>query len=64
MLTYEYICKKCGDRQEVCHPINFDGQIKCRKCGKETERTISAPHFILKPGKSSWASKGYSDTRE
>jgi putative FmdB family regulatory protein len=56
MPTYDYGCTFCNTVQEEIHSINEDPIFVCKICGKQLERKISVPNFILK-GWSGWSSK-------
>jgi putative FmdB family regulatory protein len=40
MAVYDYVCK-CGYEEEIHHSIKEDPVIKCKKCKKVMERSIS-----------------------
>lgn len=56
MPIYELKCGTCGHEFESMQKMN-DPNSPCPKCGKETERQISASNFHLKGG--GWFTDGY-----
>ena len=48
MPIYEYECKKCKAHVEAFQKVNDKPLTKCRKCGGELEKKISAPAIQFK----------------
>lgn len=48
MPIYEYQCKAKGHRFEVIQKFSDPPVTKCKKCGAEVEKLISASAFVLK----------------
>jgi putative FmdB family regulatory protein len=51
MPTYDYECKKCGEKTEIFHGINDAPKRKCPACGKNSlKRLISAGAGVIFKG--------------
>ncbi len=50
MPTYEYRCKKCGNRFERYQSIKAAPLTECEKCGGSVERLISAGGGLIFKG--------------
>jgi len=55
MPTYEYRCKKCGDRFERFQSIKAAPLTACEKCGGVVERVISAGGGLIFRGSGFYA---------
>lgn len=64
MVYYDYLCKKCKKIVEVRKSITDDTEELCPDCNEKMDRQISKTSFVLKNGKSGWASNGYSDVKK
>lgn len=47
MPVYEFVCSKCGNKEEQLVKIGKD-KIKCSECGGASYKVMSASSFILK----------------
>jgi putative FmdB family regulatory protein len=50
MPTYEYECKKCGNRFEVFQSMSDEPIKKCPECGKQVRRLVSGGAGVIFKG--------------
>ena len=55
MPTYEYECKKCGDRFEVFQSMTAEPLKKCKKCRGSLRRLIGSGAGIIFKGSGFYA---------
>ena len=49
MPLYDFLCTDCKIEYEVKMPMaNVDDPIKCPECGKELQKQIGSPFFVIK----------------
>jgi len=44
MSTYLYKCVECGNEQEEKHPMKETPDVKCKQCGRSTQKLLSAEY--------------------
>ena len=50
MPTYTYECKKCGEEQDVFHPMNATPRVRCVSCGGVCKRLLGMGAGVIFKG--------------
>jgi putative FmdB family regulatory protein len=58
MPTYDYSCVKCGFVQEEMHSVSAVVEIKCKKCGSNSEKQFSPNGSFILSG-NDWPSTNF-----
>jgi len=50
MPTYDYLCIKCGNKEEHIHGMNAEPEVICCKCGNIMEKQVGTGARLIFKG--------------